>query len=132
MNARMKKPLYKQKNGNGGTAELLKELWNAAVALRGNIEPADYKRYVLPLIFLRFLSLRYEKRRAEIDAEIADPKCDLHTTDEQLALTLREDPDLYLASQVFLVPEDARWDNIIKIARTDDVKLLLDIILALL
>ena len=72
----------RQKNGNGGLAELLRELWNAAVALRGNIEPADYKRYVLPLIFLRFLSLRYEKRRAEIDAEIADPKSDLHTTDE--------------------------------------------------
>ena len=47
----MKKALYKQKNGNGGVTELLKELWNAAVALRGNIEPADYKRYVLPLIF---------------------------------------------------------------------------------
>jgi type I restriction enzyme M protein len=128
----MKKALYKQKNGNGGVTELLKELWNAAVALRGNIEPADYKRYVLPLICLRFLSLRYEKRRSEIDAEIADPKSDLHTTDEQLAFTLREDPDLYLASQVFLVPEEARWDNIIKIARTDDVKLRLDNILALL
>ena len=128
----MKKALYKQKNGNGGVSELLKELWNAAVALRGNIEPADYKRYVLPLIFLRFLSLRYEKRRSEIDAEIADPKSDLHTTNEQLALTLREDPDLYLSKQVFLVPEDARWDNIIKIARTDDVKLRLDNILALL
>ncbi|HEY5769895.1 MAG TPA: type I restriction-modification system subunit M N-terminal domain-containing protein [Terrimicrobium sp.] len=95
----MKKALYTQKNGNGGVAELLKELWNAAVALRGNIEPADYKRYVLPLIFLRFLSLRYEKRRSEIDAEIADPKSDLHTTDAQLALILREDPDLYLASR---------------------------------
>jgi len=128
----MKKPLYKQNDGNGGTAELLKELWNAAVALRGNIEPADYKRYVLPLIFLRFLSLRYEKRRSEIDAGIADPKSDLHTTDEQLVLSMREDPDLYLSKQVFLVPEDARWDNIIKIARTDDVKLRLDNILALL
>ncbi len=128
----MKKALYKRKNGNGGVTELLKELWNAAVALRGNIEPADYKRYVLPLIFLRFLSLRFEKRRSEIDAEIADPRSDLHTTNEQLALTLREDPDLYLSKQVFLVPEDARWDNIIKIARTDDVKLRLDNILALL
>src|ERR1035441_8600416 len=81
------------KNGNGGLAELLKELWNAAVALRGSIEPSDYKRYVLPLIFLRFLSLRYEKRVVEIDAEIADPKSDLHTTDKQLALEMREDPD---------------------------------------
>lgn len=128
----MKKALYKQKNGNGGVGELLKELWNAAVALRGNIEPADYKRYVLPLIFLRFLSLRYEKRRSEIDAEIADPKSDLHTTDAQTILSLREDPDLYTSKQVFLAPEEARWDNIIKIARTDDVKLRLDNILALL
>ncbi len=129
----MKKALYKKKpDSNGGVAELLKELWNAAVALRGNIEPADYKRYVLPLIFLRFLSLRYEKRRSEIDAEIADPKSDLHTTDKQLILSIREDEDLYLSKQVFLVPEDARWDNIIKIARADDVKLRLDKILALL
>ncbi len=127
----MKKALY-QKAKTGGVGDLLKELWNAAVSLRGNIEPADYKRYVLPLIFLRFLSLRYEKRRSEIDAEIADPKSDLHTTDEQLMLSIREDPDLYLSKQVFLVPEDARWDNIIKIARTDDVKLRLDNLLALL
>jgi type I restriction enzyme M protein len=120
------------KNGNGGLAELLKELWNAAVALRGSIEPSDYKRYVLPLIFLRFLSLRYEKRVTEIDAEIADPKSDLFTTDKQLALEMREDPDNFKKKNVFLVPEDARWDNIVKIARADDIKLKLDNILALL
>jgi type I restriction enzyme M protein len=120
------------KNGNGGLAELLKELWNAAVALRGSIEPSDYKRYVLPLIFLRFLSLRYEKRVTEIDAEIADPKNDLFTTDKQLALEMREDPDNFKKKNVFLVPEDARWDNIVKIARADDIKLKLDNILALL
>jgi type I restriction-modification system DNA methylase subunit len=120
------------KNGNGGLAELLKELWNAAVALRGSIEPSDYKRYVLPLIFLRFLSLRYEKRVTEIDAEIADPKSDLFTTDKQLALEMREDPDNFKKKNVFLVPEDACWDNIVKIARADDIKLKLDNILALL
>ena len=51
----MKKPKPYQQPGDGGVAALMRELWNAAVALRGNIEPADYKRYVLPLIFLRFL-----------------------------------------------------------------------------
>src|SRR5947207_11900393 len=104
----MPKANYKN-NGNGGIAELLKELWNAAVALRGNIEPADYKRYVLPLIFLRFLSLRFEKRHAELIAEIADPKSDLHTTKEQLKLDILNDSDNYTSKQVFLVPEDARW-----------------------
>ncbi|MBN1208091.1 MAG: SAM-dependent DNA methyltransferase [Myxococcaceae bacterium] len=43
--------------------ELVKELWQAAVTLRGSIEPAEYKRFVLPIIFLRFLSLRSEHRR---------------------------------------------------------------------
>jgi len=58
-----RKKLYKK---NGARSDLFKELWNAAVALRGSIEPADYKRYVLPLIFLRFLSLRYEQRGDEV------------------------------------------------------------------
>jgi type I restriction-modification system DNA methylase subunit len=35
---------------------LFKELWQAAVNLRGAIELAAYERYVLPIIFLRFLS----------------------------------------------------------------------------
>lgn len=43
--------------------DLVKELWQAAVALRGAIEPAEYKRFVLPFILLRLLSIRWEKRR---------------------------------------------------------------------
>jgi len=55
-----KKPNAKAQTSftNGyGVLALTKELWQAAVNLRGSIEPADYKRYVLPIIFLRFLSL---------------------------------------------------------------------------
>jgi type I restriction enzyme M protein len=124
-----RKKLYK-KTSTG--SDLFKELWNAAVALRGSIEPADYKRYVLPLIFLRFLSLRYEQRVSEINTEIADPNSDLFTTDKQLAREIREDPDNFKKKNVFLVPKEARWDEIVKIARTDDVKLRLDNIMALL
>jgi type I restriction enzyme M protein len=64
-------------NGNG-VMELVKELWQAAVNLRGSIEPADYKRYVLPIIFLRFLSLREEKRREELRSLVADPQSDYY------------------------------------------------------
>src|SRR2546428_5799207 len=128
----MAKTSYNQKTGTGGLRDLFRELWNTAVTLRGSIEPADYKRYVLPLILLRFLSLRYEKRLGEINAEIADPKSDLHTTNKQLALEIREDPDNFKSKNVFLVPEEARWDNIVKIARADDIKLRLDDILTML
>jgi type I restriction-modification system DNA methylase subunit len=57
MPPRKKKSEYTTSNNNNGSIpELMKELWQAAVNLRGSIEPADYKRYVLPIIFLRFLS----------------------------------------------------------------------------
>ena len=54
-----RRPIYKASSQNGNITDVLKELWQAAVNLRGSIEPADYKRYVLPIIFLRFLSLRF-------------------------------------------------------------------------
>jgi type I restriction-modification system DNA methylase subunit len=76
--------------GNGSITTLTKELWQAAVTLRGSIEPADYKRYVLPIIFLRFLSLRYEKRRAELEALVADRKSDYFGDKKAL-----DDPDEY-------------------------------------
>jgi type I restriction-modification system DNA methylase subunit len=83
---RQKKKAADTPNGNGGSIkELLDGLWEAAVKLRGSIEPADYKRYVLPIIFLRFLSLRYDRRRAELEKLIADPKCDYHTTNRKHA-----------------------------------------------
>lgn len=115
-------------NGNGnGIVDLTKELWQAAVTLRGSIEPADYKRYVLPIIFLRFLSLRYEKRRAELEFMIADPQSEYHG--DKGAIT---DPDEFRAAGAFIIPEDARWENILKQAQADDIKVRLDNILELL
>src|SRR5688572_22536133 len=88
---------------------VLDELWEAAVTLRGSIEPADYKRYVLPIIFLRFLSLRYDRRRAELETLIADPTSDYHTTNRKHADAILNSPDEYRAAGAFLVPEEARW-----------------------
>lgn len=128
----MKKPKPYQQPGDGGLSALMRELWNAAVALRGNIEPADYKRYVLPLIFLRFLGLRFEARREQLTLLLNDPKSDYHTANEKARRAVLEDPDEYTRAKVFLVPEDARWEYIVKLARADDVKVRLDQVLALL
>jgi type I restriction enzyme M protein len=114
-------------NGQLGVQGLVKELWQAAVNLRGSIEPADYKRYVLPIIFLRFLSLRYERRRAELEKLVADPKSDYHQDKKAL-----NDPDEYRSAGAFLVPADARWDAIVTKAQADDIKVQLDNILELL
>jgi hypothetical protein len=81
-----------QSSGNG-IAALTAQLWQAAVNLRGSIEPADYKRYVLPIIFLRFLSLRYERRRAELERLIADPANEYYTTDPRIAADILANAD---------------------------------------
>jgi type I restriction enzyme M protein len=95
--------------------------------LRGSIEPADYKRYVLPIIFLRFLSLRYEKRRADLERLIQDKKSDYFGDKKAV-----NDPDEYRSAGAFIVPEDARWENIRKAAQADDIKVKLDKVLELL
>jgi len=119
------------KNGNGGFSELMKELWEAAVALRGTIEPADYKRYVLPIIFLRFLSLRYEKRRAELTSYVQEGHTGYDVGIENLE-TVLSDPDEYRSGGAFVIPENARWKTIVENAQRDDIKTYLDDVLQLL
>lgn len=126
-----KKSVKKMKPSNG-IADLIKELWQAAVELRGSIEPADYKRYVLPVIFLRFLSLRYERRRIELEAALSDPKSDYYTKDPKIAGQVLEDPDEYRAAGAFIVPEKARWSELLKHAQADNIKVRLDDALELL
>ena len=99
-------------NGNGSIVELTKELWQAAATLRGSIEPADYKRYVLPIIVLRFLSLRYDKRRGELEHLVfRESKSEYYGDKKAL-----DDPDEYRSAGAFIVTEDARWENIRKAA----------------
>ena len=109
---------------NGGIVSLTKELFQAAITLRGSVEPADYKRYVLPIIFLRFLSLRYDRRRAELEALVADKKSDYFGDKKAI-----HDPDEYRRMGAFVIPEAARWENLRKAAQADDIKVKLDDVL---
>ena len=73
------------------------QLWAAADKLRGNMEPSDYKHVALGLIFLKYISDAFEAKRAELlKEELADA----------------EDPEEYLAENVFWVPKDARWSHL--------------------
>src|SRR2546423_6055205 len=111
---RKKKKAADTSNGNGGSIkELLDGLWEAAVELRGSIEPADYKRYVLPIIFLRFLALRFEQRRAELEKMIRDPRSEYHTTNPKVVKSILNDADEYRRAGAFVIPPKARWDYIV-------------------
>ena len=46
-------------------------LWAAADKLRGNMDAAEYKHVALGLIFLKYISDRFEERRAQA---LADPE----------------------------------------------------------
>lgn len=76
------------------TQELEKTLWATADKLRNNMDAAEYKHVVLGLIFLKYISDRFE---------------DLHTRLEADAYSDPEDKDEYLAENVFYVPPSARW-----------------------
>ena len=89
------------------------KLWVAADKLRSNMDAAEYKHVVLGLIFLKYISdsfvEKYQQLEAEVDAG-ADP----------------EDPDEYLAENVFWVPKEARWEHLQNKAKSPDIGKLVD------
>src|SRR5512138_793562 len=102
-------------NNNDTTANLGFEakLWQAADALRGNMDAAEYKHVVLGLIFLKYISDAFEEKHAALVAEKAqgaDP----------------EDPDGYRAQGIFWVPPEARWAHLKAQARQPTIGQLVD------
>jgi type I restriction enzyme M protein len=79
--------------------------------LRKNLEPSDYKHVALGLIFLKYISNAFEAKRAALMAE--DPAA-------------AEDPDEYLAENVFWVPKDARWSHLQDNAKQPTIGKLID------
>lgn len=87
-------------------------LWDAANKLRGSIEPSEYKHVVLSLIFLKFASDKFIKRREELTKEGKE--------------AFLEIPEFYQAENVFYLPEESRWTYIIENAKQEDITLKVD------
>jgi type I restriction enzyme M protein len=108
------------------------ELWQTAVSLRGTVAPSEYKRYVLPLLFMRYLSLRYRQRYVQLELALKDPGSAYYTGDPEVDREILEDPVEYESHNVFIVPDKARWAYLQKQARADDIKIKLDTAMKLL
>jgi type I restriction enzyme M protein len=91
---------------------LEQRLWDAADALRGNQEPSEYKHVVLGLVFLKYISDRFEERRKAIESSLSDPASDDFIPNEARRQQFIESRDEYTSHNVFWVPVDARWDSI--------------------
>ena len=87
------------------------KLWQAADVLRGNLDAAEYKNVVLGLIFLKYLSDRFDERSKELVAE--------GYGDE-------EDRDCYTEESVFYVPAEARWQAVAAEAHSPEIGQVID------
>lgn len=94
------------------TKTLEQRLWDAADALRGNQEPSEYKHVVLGLVFLKYISDRFEERRRAIEESLSDPKSADYIPNEKRRAQFIEDRDEYTSHNVFWVPAEARWEHI--------------------
>src|SRR5438128_10302162 len=108
--------MAKTKSKNNNTAANLgfeAQLWQAADALRSNMDAAEYKHVVLGPIFLKYISDAFEEGHAELEAERdqgADP----------------EDSDEYRAKNIFWVPKEARWAHLQANAKQPTIGKLVD------
>lgn len=82
--------------------ELEQALWAAANALRGPVDPGDFKAYVFPVLFYKWISDVYDYHHEQAIDDLGDDwSQDL------------EDEDY----QTFVIPDGAHWDDTYEITK---------------
>ena len=96
---------------NSSSIGFEKEIWEAACVLRGNMDASEYKSVVLGLIFLKYISDRFDVKFQEL----------LNEGDG-----FEEDIDEYTSENIFFVPEKARWTDISAAAHSEEIGMVID------
>ena len=100
------------------TAEQLKDLedslWQAADKLRADsgLKANEYATPILGLIFLRFASIRFNRIKPEIDAEIEAQK------NGRMQLS---EVEIAIAKCGFYLPEEAQYDYLLNLPEEEDI-----------
>jgi len=103
--------------------DIKKTLWATADKLRVNLDAADYKHLVLGLIFVKYISDTFLAKQIELKQRLRDSKDEYYfgeASDAELAKEL-ELRDYYTATNVFWVPESARWEALRAAAKSPDI-----------
>jgi len=88
-----------------------KTLFAAADKMRGSMDAGEYKHVALGLLFLRYVSVAFQRLHDQLSAdEYSDA----------------EERDEYLAENIFWVPEKARWSFIAANAKNPEVGVMID------
>ncbi len=88
-----------------------KQIWDAACVLWGHIPAAEYRKVIVGLIFLKYISTAFEKRYNELVAE---------------GDGFEDDIDAYMEDNIFFVPPEARWSTIASAAHTPEIGAVID------
>lgn len=88
-----------------------KQIWEAACVLWGHIPAAEYRKVIIGLIFLRYVSTSFERRYQEL---VKDGD------------GFENDRDAYMEENIFFVPEEARWSVISNAAHTPEIGKVID------
>ena len=96
---------------NSNNNDFEKQLWAAADKLRGSMDASEYKHVVLGLIFLKYISDKFEDRYKELVIE---------------GEGFEEDKDEYTMEGIFFVPKGTRWDNVKNNATTPEIGKVVD------
>jgi len=116
--------------------EFKRTLWDAADKLRGSVSAAQYKYPVLGLVFLKYVSDRFDAQSELIRNRIADPKSDYYIDDPGTRKANEEDfvssKTFYDADNVFWIPREAHFKQLLQQATAPDLAQRLDKAMALI
>jgi type I restriction enzyme M protein len=87
-------------------------LWESANKLRGSVDAAEYKHVVLGLVFLKFISDKYEARKQELIEEGKEQYIEMK--------------DAFAMKNVFYVPQEARWSYLVVNAKQGNAGQMID------
>ena len=102
--------MAKSKNKTKALEEILYN--DIAKTLRGVVEAAEYKHVTLPLLFLKFISDKFELQREKLTNE-----------GKTKFIEMKE---FYQKDNVFYLIEESRWNYIVKNAKSSDISIKLD------
>ena len=104
----MAKPSKKTSQANIGFE---KQIWDGACVLWGHIPAAEYRKVIIGLIFLRYISCAFDRRYKQL-VEEGDG--------------FENDRDAYMEENVFFVPAKARWEHIAQNAHKPEIGMVID------
>ena len=86
-------------------------LWASADKLRGSVAPSDYMHITLGLIFLKYISDRFDDKYKSLVEE---------------GEGFENDKDEYIADHIFWVPEKSRWSYVASFSKQEEIGQKLD------